>query len=105
MSSNETKDVHVNLSIPCHTDSGCEPDPSSCAPWGAPMSRDTGGRIAVLKQLLERIVPLLEVLQRAHREGQLAKDDLAELSRLQCWYTVLQAEYERLRQPPPPSEK
>ncbi len=94
-------DVHVNISVPCGP--AGSPDPRSCGPWGAPVSKDPGGRIAVVKELLERIVPLLEVLQRAHRAGQLARDDLDELSRLQCWYTCLQAESHQ--QPSPRSEE
>lgn len=97
------RDVHINIVVPCGPDGGGEPDPSRCAPWGAPVSRDPGGRIAVVKELLERIVPLLDALQRAHRAGQLTKDDLDELSRLQGWYTCLQAESQR--QPAPRSEE
>lgn len=56
--------------------------------------RKRGGTAAVL---LEQLGTLLDVLQKAHRAGDLTPDDIRNMQQVELWYSALQAEAEHLK--------
>jgi hypothetical protein len=69
------------------------------APWGAPDGlhvEATTRRLEVIDSTLKQLAALLDVVQPAHRKGDLAPLDLEDLHRAQAWYSRLQAEHDRM---------
>lgn len=74
--------------------------PAGDRPWGAPDGIEVQAaarRTKVIESTLQHLTQLLDLLQPAHRTGDLSPLDLEDLHRLQAWYSRLQTERERMR--------
>ncbi len=75
-------------------------------PWGAPgglTAEGTRARTEAVAKVIGGIGQLLDVLQPAHRAGNLLPGDIQQMQRLELWYSELQAEAEHvsiLKAPP-----
>ena len=66
-------------------------------PWGY---KNPGEALGVLKDIEAKLIPLLDAVQRAHREGQLGPDGDERLAYLQSWYTCLKEQICELEKKP-----
>jgi hypothetical protein len=101
MSSNESRDVQIRFSIPvivtgdgsksveCDAGDGQSQDSKDCGPW------KPGAGLDLAKEALSRSGALLDVLQKAQREGQLAPSGVAALESLLRFYAALKAQLDK----------
>jgi hypothetical protein len=88
---NDAKDVHILMDIPVGGDgTAVMMKRSMSGPWGAPTSSGS-----VAREALGHTAALLDVLQKALREGQLTECGIEDVEWLQRFYVALKCQIDQ----------